>query len=79
MADVLTIRESAARAKDEGYPVSEYTIRKWVNAGAIQVRKVGRKSLVYYPNLLRYLRCEDGGDNPAATVAASGIRPVDIR
>ena len=30
MSDVLTIREAVQRSKDEGVPVSEYTLRRWV-------------------------------------------------
>lgn len=77
MADVLTIREAATRAKAEGLPVSEYTLRYWIRSGAVPVRRAGRKMLLFYPNLVRYLQCEDGGDNPAATVAGSGIRRAD--
>lgn len=69
MPDVLTIREAAARAKAEGLPVSEYTLRVWVKARVIPVRRAGTKQLIYYPNLERYLRCEDGGDIGPATVA----------
>lgn len=79
MADVLTIREAAARAKAEGLPISEYSLRAWCRSGAIPVRRVGSKQLLYYPNLVRYLQCEDGGDNSAAPVAASsGIRRIDV-
>ena len=34
--------------------------------------------LLYYPNLVRFLQCEDGGDNAPATVIPSGIRRVDL-
>lgn len=78
MADVLTIREAAARAKAEGLPVSEYILRQWIRSGAVLVRKAGSKMLLFYPNLVRYLQCEDGGDNTAATVAVSGIRRADV-
>lgn len=78
MADVLTIREAAARAKAEGLPVSEYILRQWIRSGAVPVRKAGSKMLLFYPNLVRYLQCEDGGDNTAATVAVSGIRRADV-
>lgn len=62
MADVVTIREAVARAKAEGLPVSEYTLRAWIRTGVIPVRHAGCKMLLYYPNLVRYLQCEDGGD-----------------
>lgn len=79
MPNVLTIRETVQRAKDDDLPVSEYALRQWVRAGAIPTRKVGQKSLIYYPNVVRYLQCEDGCDNAPATVAAApGIRRVDL-
>lgn len=77
MPNVLTIRECVKRAKADGLPVSEYTLRQWVRTGAIPVRKVGQKALLFYPHLVRYLQCEDGADNAPATVAAvPGIRRV---
>lgn len=79
MPDVLTIREAVQRAKAEGLPVTEYTLRQWVKSGAIPTRKVGQKALLFYPNLVRYLQCEDGGDNKPATVTAfQGVRRVDL-
>lgn len=79
MASVVTIREAVQRAKNDGMPVSEYTLRLWVKSGAIPVRKVGQKVLLYYPNLVRYLQCEDGKDNQPATVAEiPGIRRIEI-
>ena len=79
MAEVVTIREAVQRSKADGMPVSEYTLRHWVKSGAIPVRKVGQKVLLYYPNLVKYLQCEDGKDNqPATVVGASDIRRVEI-
>lgn len=75
MPDVVTIREAVQRAKADGLPVSEYTLRQWIRTGAVPVRKAGTKMLLFYPNLVRYLQCEDGADNePARVVAAPGIR-----
>lgn len=77
MPNVVTIREAVQRAKTDGLPVSEYTLRMWIRSGAIPARKVGQKALLFYPNLVRYLQCEDGADNTPATVAAApGIRRV---
>ena len=66
MPNMLTIREAVKRAKLEELPVSEYTLRLWVKTGAIPVRWIGQKALIFYPNLVRYLQCAD--DQPA-TVA----------
>ena len=77
MPNVLTIREAVQRAKADGLPISEYTLRRWVRTGAIPTRKVGQKALLFYPNLVRYLQCEDGGDNKPATVTEfHGIRRI---
>lgn len=79
MPNVLTIREAVQRAKADGLPVSEYTLRQWVKTGAIPTRKVGKKALLFYPNLVKYVQCEDGGDNrPAPLVISPGIRRVDL-
>lgn len=69
MADVITIRQAVARAKAEGLPVSEYTLRAWIKSGVVPVRHAGSKMLLFYPNLVRYLQCENGGDNAPPMVA----------
>ena len=74
MADILTIRETVQRAKEEGMPISEYTLRQWVRSGAVPVRKVGKKVLIFYPNLLRYLQCEETN---SATVAGRMERRLE--
>lgn len=79
MADILSIREAVQRAKADGMPVSEYTLRRLIKSGEIPVRRVGQTILLYYPNLTRYLTCADGADNTPATVADYvGIRRVDL-
>ena len=78
MPNVVTIRECVQRAKADGLPVSEYTLRQWVRTGAIPARKVGTKALIYYPNLVNFLQCADGSDNaPATEGTIQGIRRVD--
>lgn len=57
MADVMTIRDTAARAKAEGLPISENALRVWIKKGDIPVVHAGNKQLVYYPNLVRFLTC----------------------
>lgn len=79
MPSVVTVRQAVQRLKQDGFPVSEYTLRQWIRTGAIPVRKAGTKILLFYPNLLRYLQCEDGADNEPATMGAvSSIRRVDL-
>lgn len=71
MGNVMTVRGAVARAKEDGLPVSEYTLRSWIKAGLIPIRRAGCKQLIYYPNLVRYLQCEDGGDIQPVMVAGS--------
>ena len=75
MPNVVTIREAVQRAKADGLPVSEYTLRQWVRAGAVPVRRVGNKALLFYPNLVQYLTCA-GGDlsSPVVAVASAVCR-----
>ena len=54
MPNVVTIREAVQRAKVDGLPVSEYTIRRWVKSGVVPVRNVGSKALLFYPNILMW-------------------------
>ena len=79
MPNVVTVREAVQRAKAEGLPVTEYTLRRWIKTGAIPVRTVGSKALLFYPNLTAFLRCDSGADNAPATFGTvNGIRPVDL-
>lgn len=78
MPDMLKTREALQRLKAEGMPISEYTLRRIIKSGEIPVRQVGSTVLIYYPNLVRYLTCEDGCDNQPATVIPSGIRRVNL-
>lgn len=64
MANMLTIRQAVNRLKEDGLPLSEYSLRLLVKRGSIPVRYVGQKALVYYPNIVSFLHCDGGGDNP---------------
>ena len=75
---VLTINEAVSRARSEGFMISSYSLRRWIKTGAVPVRKAGSRMLLYYPNLVRFLQGENGGDNAPATVIPSGIRRVDL-
>lgn len=76
MSDVLTVREAVQRSKDEGVPVSEYTLRRWVKTGAIPTRQAGTKTLIYWPRLVEFLTCDNA---PAATGEPTGVRRADWR
>jgi len=79
MADVVTVRQAVQRAKNDGFPVSEYTLRMWIKTGALPVRKAGAKLLILDRNRGGDRRCADGGDIKPATVAAlPGIRRINL-
>ena len=63
MADVLTVRATVQRAKNEGLPISEYSLRSWIKQGKIPVRFAGAKQLVYWPNVAEFRTCSSGSDN----------------
>ena len=64
MQQIVTIKEAVKRATADQLPVSEYTLRRWIKTKQIPVRMAGTKTLLYYPNLVRYLTCvEDHSTN----------------
>lgn len=65
MANMVTIRQALPRLSEDGMPMSEYSLRLLIKRGAIPVRYVGKKALIFYPNIISYLQCVDGGDNPS--------------
>ena len=76
-SDINTVPKLAQRAKAEGLPISEYTIRRLIKTGAIPARFVRPKPLVSYTALVRYFSCEDGCDNAPSTLAVgTGIRRI---
>lgn len=77
--DINTIPKLAQRAKLDGLPISEYTIRRLIRQGILPARYIGPKAVASYSALVRYFSCMDGCDNtPTATVADFGIRRVDL-
>lgn len=77
--DVNTIPKLAQRAKAEGLPASEYTIRRLIRCGVLPARYIGPKAVASYSALVRYFSCEDGGDNaPEPAVAGCGIRRIEL-
>lgn len=78
-SDINTVPKLAQRAKADGLPVSEYTIRRLIKKGALPARYIGPKPLASYSALVRYFSCVDGCDNaPISASQAAGIRRVDV-
>lgn len=76
--DINTVPKLAKRAKADGLPISEYTIRRLIKTGALPARYIGPKPVASYSALVRYFSCEDGCDNPATVISATGIRRIDV-
>ena len=77
--DINTVPKLAKRAKADGLPVSEYTIRRLIKQGLLPARYIGPKPVASYSALVRYLSCEDGCDNtPATTDAGFAIRQINL-
>ena len=74
MPNVVTIKDAVQRAKEEGLPISEFSLRRWIKTGAVPVRKAGSKMLLYYPNLVDFLTCANGGDIRPLQEDNSGVR-----
>lgn len=60
MADVMTIRETLMRAQQEGMPLPETALRRWVKGGQIPAVYAGKKALLFWPNVTRFVQ---GGQN----------------
>ena len=75
--EVQGIQGTAKRCKAENLGITEYQLRKAIAAGELPVRRPGggKIVLIYWPNVLRWARCEDGRDNPPP-VEDGIIRPV---
>ena len=78
MPDMCTIRQAVSRLKSDGLPLTEYSLRMLVKRGAVPVRFIGQKALLYYPNIISYLRCEDGGDNIPAAKEHGVVRRMNV-
>lgn len=75
--NMLTPKEAVIRGQIEGYCFSEHALRQWIRSGAIPSRQIGtgRKNLIFWDNIVRFLTCETGCDNPPTDLATgSGIR-----
>lgn len=81
VGNIVTVREAVQRCCADGLHVSEAALRRWIKTGELPVRKAGSKSLIFYPALCDFLRCEGGGDNqtPATAAESGGIRRLGAR
>lgn len=80
LCNIVTVREAVQRCDADGLQVSESALRRWIKTGKLPVRKVGNKSLIFYPALCDFLRCSTGSDNRPATVTEQAkIRRLEVQ
>lgn len=65
---ILTIKETVERSQERGMPLSEYTLRRALRTGAIPCRVLGKKYLIAWQNVEKWLMCADGADNMSASL-----------
>lgn len=65
--EVLKIREAVNRARNNGMPVSEYTVRRAIRSGQLPCRIVGRTYLITWTNFMKWITCANNADNTAVS------------
>lgn len=53
--ELATIQTTAERCKQEGIGFSESALRMLVKNGDIPACRIGKKVLIYWPNVLRFI------------------------
>jgi len=70
--DILKIKEAVIRAKENGMAISEYTLRRAIRSGQLPCRIIGKTYLISWKNLVNWVTCADGCDNPSTIVSLEG-------
>lgn len=78
MNNMLTLPEAVKRLAKDGMAVSQYTLKIWLDNGMIPCKKIGRKRLIYYPNIIEFLTSGNEPTPPAQETRAPGIRRIEI-
>lgn len=69
-----TIHRTAERCKAEGIGVAEWTLREWCREGKLRHVMAGKKTLIYWPNLIAFL--ENGEESGGAPAPYGTITPI---
>lgn len=72
--DMLSIAKTAERCKEEGIPLSEKALRRFVKEGFLPATHTGKKALIYFPNVLEFVK--RGNNACEQTESADGIRCI---
>lgn len=71
-----SIREVHSLLLDDGYRVSEHSIRQWVKQGLVPAAYVGRKAYINYDAVVAVLKNGTPQRQPDTVAVVPGIRAV---
>lgn len=78
MKDIDTIRATAKRLEEEGNPVGEYALRRWVKNGLIRSIQTGNKALVNYQEVKEFLGLKQEMDQAANMVERAELDIAEL-
>lgn len=76
--DLASIHATAERCKAEGVPLAECAIRRLVKTGGIPSVWTGRRALVYWPNVLRFIERGNGPEPPQEPAEQGAVRRIGM-
>lgn len=56
--EMLTVKQAIEKANNCGIGISEYALRRWIKEGQFPTVNTGRKVLINWAVLMRFLNCE---------------------
>lgn len=62
--EIMKVKDAVARARQNGFDISEYTLRRAIHSGQLPCRIVGRTYLISWTNLVNWVTCKENCDNP---------------
>ena len=68
-SEMATIKQTAARCKEERLGVTEWQLRRWVQTGRLRHLTSGNRCLIYWPVLLKLL---EEGDHATEVIMIPG-------
>lgn len=58
MSELNTIRGTARRARDEGIPIPESALRRWVRSGELPCIRSGNRVYLSWSRVLEFVSCD---------------------
>lgn len=57
--EIMNIQQTVQRAREEGIPLSSYTLRRAIRSKELPCRVVGKTYLILWSNVLKWLKCDE--------------------